>query len=607
GVEINVDGGMTSGNGGVIELLADGGTLDVDGTATGVKVSAKAPMDGNGGLVVFDGIGTLNIDSGNIDVSAAGNNGQGGNLFVLNNQDTNFTSGEIFANGAGNGKGGTVFIDSSNDVTLDASTINANGGDDNSDGGSITINADKLTAQNGLNIFANAGIEGNGGDISITANGNTDLDLTDAVIDASSGLSGNGGDVTITAYQVLVNGTTIRANGQDTGTGGEIDIVLMGVNQAVDLNQALAIQAMGGENGFGGTLSVTDFVPMNDPEAIINVYAETSSVAAVARPTTPQAGPTGTGGVIKVTKKGITCQFYPAADKTKWPKGYWNCAHPGGATVEDLAAINIALSLSDADRAILKSYSIYVWKNVSDFQSFTGNPPTDPNEAGETSPVSAGRGYLSVFESTPVYPTLTETQIKESAAHELGHANDHVLNESEGTGSSHSAFVLHDFQALDYDDVQTTAQLSHLRPPCTTSTFDGKPGPLVGVVDQSTQLPFCDGSGNIETKYRDPNNGGAPYRNSYILRTAAAYFYGDNVELYAHQFAWAAYVSSLTDRTKYFIYTVDGVNANNQFACTISWAQAVKAGMTRPPTSPAGCGTFKSWYPAVLGTKTSHD
>lgn len=193
GVEINVDGGMTSGNGGVIELLADGGTLDVDGTATGVKVSAKAPMDGNGGLVVFDGIGTLNIDSGNIDVSAAGNNGQGGNLFVLNNQDTNFTSGEIFANGAGNGKGGTVFIDSSNDVTLDASTINANGGDDNSDGGSITINADKLTAQNGLNIFANAGIEGNGGDISITANGNTDLDLTDAVIDASSGLSGNGG------------------------------------------------------------------------------------------------------------------------------------------------------------------------------------------------------------------------------------------------------------------------------------------------------------------------------------------------------------------------------------------------------------------------------
>lgn len=234
GVEINVDGGMTSGNGGVIELLADGGTLDVDGTATGVKVSAKAPLDGNGGLVVFDGIGTLNIDSGNIDVSAAGNNGQGGNLFVLNNQDTNFTGGEVFAKGAGNGKGGTVFIDASNDVTLDASTINANGGDDNSDGGTVTILANKLTAQNGgIKISTEAGQDGTGGNITLLLSS-----IDEALIGMDTELTtfggttkGTSGDITISVAGKLnlqSNGKLdVSGIGTDTQTpsqGGNITI-----------------------------------------------------------------------------------------------------------------------------------------------------------------------------------------------------------------------------------------------------------------------------------------------------------------------------------------------------------------------------------------------
>ncbi|MCA9814036.1 MAG: hypothetical protein KC652_02895 [Cyanobacteria bacterium HKST-UBA01] len=235
GVEINVDGGMTSGNGGVIELLADGGTVDVDGSAAGVKISAKAPGDGNGGLIVFDGVGEINMDSGSINVDAAGNNGIGGNIFVLNNQTTTI-NGDLVAKGSGNGKGGIVNITADTEINLDGGTINVDGGDDNSDGGSVTLTTDLVNAAvNGIKITASAGDMGEGGDVTININGTdeTMIGVNDQIFVEGGQTQGKGGEITINTQGKLnlkqdgkldASGLGTGSGGNDSSAGGKITI-----------------------------------------------------------------------------------------------------------------------------------------------------------------------------------------------------------------------------------------------------------------------------------------------------------------------------------------------------------------------------------------------
>jgi len=476
------------------------------------------------------------------------------------------------------------------------------GGGAGGNGGNIVISAEKAKLGDSSTVIdASAlGSSGNGGNITITTNSNSMLDLNNAQLKANSGsASGDGGNIVLTAKDIGIVGIQMQATAMDTGTGGEIDLNLTG-NGALDLSQVLAIEARGGENGFGGTFSVTDMVPMDDPEAKINVYAEAPSIPAIVRTVNPHAGPTGTGGVIKVTKHGITCQFYKVTPTTTWPKGYWNCAHPGGETTEDKAAIEVALTLQD--KTTLAPVNIYMWRNLNDFKKFTGRTVKDPKEAGH-SYTAGSNAYVNVFQHTPAYPNLNRTQLKETAGHEFGHVTDYLKNHS--GNADFGNYTVHDFQVLDYDLLGVSATASHLRDPCQTSPHDGLPGPLVGVNDQIDGQPFCTG-GVVSPRWQDPTNGNSPYRISYILRTSAAYFYTNPDELFAQQFSYEAYVKTLANRADYFIYAVDGVNKNNWFQCTRSWAAAAVNGTAVPPGT-VGCLTIAPWYPAKLGHKSSHD
>jgi len=476
------------------------------------------------------------------------------------------------------------------------------GGGAGGNGGNIVISAEKAKLGDSATVIdASAlGSSGNGGNITITTNSNSMLDLNNAQLKANSGsASGDGGNIVLTAKDIGIVGIQIEATAMDTGTGGEIDLNLTG-NGALDLSQVLAIEARGGENGFGGTFSVTDMVPMDDPEAKINVYAEAPSIPVIVRTVNPHAGPTGTGGVRKVTKHGITCQFYKVTPTTSWPKGYWNCAHPGGETTEDKAAIEVALTLQD--KTTLAPVNIYMWRNLNDFKKFTGRTVKDPKEAGHSYTVGSN-AYVNVFQHTPAYPNLNRTQLKETAGHEFGHVTDYLKNHS--GNADFGNYTVHDFQVLDYDLLGVSATASHLRDPCQTSPHDGLSGPLVGVNDQIDGQPFCTG-GVVSPRWQDPTNGNSPYRISYILRTSAAYFYTNPDELFAQQFSYEAYVKTLANRADYFIYAVDGVNKNNWFQCTRSWAAAAVNGTAVPPGT-AGCLTIAPWYPAKLGHKSSHD
>lgn len=462
-------------------------------------------------------------------------------------------------------------------------------------------------------VSANGSGTGTGGTITVSQTSSLPLDLSNSEIQANAGAtSGDGGNISITAFQMIVSSATFQAVGIGTGTGGEIDLNITDPNSVIDIAKATSIQATGGNNGFGGTVSVTDTAALPDPLAVIDVYPLETGVAIAATHTaaSPRSGPTGTGGVIKVTRQGVTCQFYPSTTFPAWPKGYFNCAHAGGATLEDKAAINIASTIPASGRNTLSNSQIWVWGSFGDLNKFTKGKAQDVGESGNTTPNANNTTfYVNVFENVSTLPNpLTVTQLKETTAHEFGHVNDFVKSES--GGASYNSWVQTDYAALDYDKILLTPQTSHRRAPCSTSPYDGRPGPFVGVIDQNSGLAFCNGTVFANSLYLDAANGNNPYRNSWVLQTSSPYFTGANpvgwLEVYAQTFAFSSYAVNLTNRNDYFVYTLDGVEKNGLFACVQIWSTALVNGSTTPP-SQVGCPAVPTWYPPLLGHKDSHD
>ena len=165
-------------------------------------------------------------NAGNIDISA--------DSLVLSNDVVNPTqSSRILASTSGTGNAGSINITAGTSVSLDSdSSIQTQvAADGVGDGGNILINTADLSLTEGseasrTSLLANSVGEGNGGDITIDASGNVNLNQFGLILSQGTARSGDAGNVNINSDTLsLSTGSTIVST---TGDGENLDIANTG-------------------------------------------------------------------------------------------------------------------------------------------------------------------------------------------------------------------------------------------------------------------------------------------------------------------------------------------------------------------------------------------
>lgn len=211
-------------------LLITGGGTYTSGIAGG----------GNGGnIVITAAAGTLDITGGaSINANATGSGTNGGNISITG-QTLGLSGGQLTLNAdaANTGNGGTITITAngaSGDVSVAAGTmtISALGGPTSGDGGSVSISAGRSVNINANAISADAqGSSGNGGGLSLIA-GNQSA--------GSLSIDGN-----------------LSVNGSGSGNGGTLTIRQNHASGTLALTSVTAFNANGGTSGSGGSIELT--------------------------------------------------------------------------------------------------------------------------------------------------------------------------------------------------------------------------------------------------------------------------------------------------------------------------------------------------------------
>jgi filamentous hemagglutinin family protein len=216
----NTTAGST-GNAGNITLNSNAGNI----TNT-ININSNS-VSGNGGAIALSAAG--NITSGSLDSRSGGSGSKGGNITV--NAGSNFTAPSVISiwQGRTTGDGGDINITTGGDISSQGDFLTFT---DNGNGGSIT-----LTAEGNIftdDIYSIGSLSS--GNIKLTSGGTIDTtffgDTPGAILSCSgtgntcSGGSGRGGNVTVEAATRIATG--INANGPLGGgniilTSNEID------------------------------------------------------------------------------------------------------------------------------------------------------------------------------------------------------------------------------------------------------------------------------------------------------------------------------------------------------------------------------------------------
>jgi len=247
----------TFGEGG--NLTISGGSVTIDNYQLIADVNSGA--SGNGGQVSINtpDHGNVSITNNAVISTITRDQGNAGNLTINTGRLILSDSAQISTSSLGEGTGGDIKIDASESVELQGSTANlqndvlipaltgkgslrsllnnpnanANvvallaGSESNGEAGSITIETQKLTAQNGALISTTVFGEGQGGDIMIDASEKVELtnsSLISATLNAGQ-KGGTSGDILINTPEFILNdGATVSSTTTSTGQGGNIHI-----------------------------------------------------------------------------------------------------------------------------------------------------------------------------------------------------------------------------------------------------------------------------------------------------------------------------------------------------------------------------------------------
>ncbi len=239
-IVINAAGG----NGGNITLSADG-----DLNLTGTNYSTNGGSGGYGGQVSFSSGNTFR--AGSASVSATGGTDYAGGTLSINAGSIDLGNLSSDTSGHGTGSSGIVAIGGSNAI-ITGNTVNLvnNGGG----AGSVQLSGDLATST--LNITAQ------GGDFAGKNGGNISLLLTNGLngvvnLDASGAANGSGGDISISSQGNLnlqagqVN--LLSRGGSTSGSGG---FLFLSSNGSMTIDASTIDLSQQSGNGNGGSLTI---------------------------------------------------------------------------------------------------------------------------------------------------------------------------------------------------------------------------------------------------------------------------------------------------------------------------------------------------------------
>ncbi|RQH08813.1 filamentous hemagglutinin N-terminal domain-containing protein, partial [Okeania hirsuta] len=227
-IELNIDGNFTA----IEEVVTSvpdrqpgtitiSSTGNIDTTQTTLKSNSESITGGDISLTA-DG----NIQIGDINASTMGND-RGGNVTINSGGETDTTVGNIFS-ASSQGDGGNVSITSQGNIETGHIDSSSNG---SGRGGNVTINSDGETNTTAGNIFS-ASSQGDGGNVSITSQGN----IKTGYIDSRSDGSGNGGNITLKTTGGNVDTSSEElASFSVRGNGGNVSITSNGDIKTADI------------------------------------------------------------------------------------------------------------------------------------------------------------------------------------------------------------------------------------------------------------------------------------------------------------------------------------------------------------------------------------
>jgi filamentous hemagglutinin family protein len=298
GVDWTTFPGGTPGNstiGAVTTPPTFAGATSADITVTGdIRVSQP------GGVVLLTNQYRPNTFPGNISTQVIDTAwfgiGNGGSIAI--DSRGNITTG--FLNSAAEeGNGGAIALTANGNITtqtLDAFTSSGNGGD-------ITLISRNggINATGGLNAYTDFIIAGNGGNITLQAEG----DITTRGMRSDGGRFGVSGDITITSETgtVLVNRGELDSPNYGIGEGGDINITAIAGSIFLKNGAQLNTDTEGQGNAGNVNINARDTVSF---EGIVTVDSDGNPIRNGGARSTVEEGAKGNGGNINITAGSVS-------------------------------------------------------------------------------------------------------------------------------------------------------------------------------------------------------------------------------------------------------------------------------------------------------------
>jgi hypothetical protein len=593
--------------------ITKGTTVSLSSTGStdhGVYISNETAGTGQPGIT-FGNTGSVTLNASGL-VTAGATTTAGGFIYVAGDQVAlNAPTFVINANGpSGAGDGGIAYLSStflSTGSAFKGAKITANGstaatGDAQSD---LVVPALSPTTE-----FPAITIQG-GTQSNLTFGNGTTLGTFNLA--ATGGKTGGlGGTVTVNAGNMTVqNVLSINASALATDSNAG-SIILNSTNPTApsvtftySTAPVIAVQAAGGtDSGLGGSVTV-NVAKLSQTSTNFDVNGEIKVDGGT------KLMPSQNDGSISLN--GQLCQQTPTANAPVWPAAFWDCTAQTGLYQSPAVVTASNISATARGKAGLTTrLRIYVFNQIGNYTTFfLGSPPQEAGETFQANTTTDPNIYSSVWLQNPqTGNSFSDTTLREITIHEIGHGFDYFLGQSKQSGNAtYNTFASNDFLSLDYAYVDPKSFTSPDNPgasvprlPCALTPIAGTdpvqyyPGaiPFANVVDQNG-VSICSG-GALSPTYA------ASYTtNSALLQLPAVgqYFFTQTNglwdQLYAQSLAYKAY--AINNSPSLFAYVVpDNIYLNGYFACSITWAGAIQAGATTPPTDKACSAKLPDWY-----------
>ncbi|WP_414586450.1 filamentous hemagglutinin N-terminal domain-containing protein [Scytonema sp. PCC 10023] len=251
---------FAQGNAGNIGMTASD-AISITGKNTAVGSQVLGNAKGNAGAITLNAPKVTVSNGANIlaNTSGQGNAGNIGmtatDAISIDGKDTGVGSQVLTTGAVGNG--GTISLKAPNVIVSNGGVVVANL-EGTGEGGKIAIDAAKVSLLNGATIGANTSGGGNAGSIGIIATDAISIDGKDTGVGSqvlTTGAVGNGGTISLNAPKVTVSGgATIVTNTESQGNAGSIGITATDVISIDGKDAGVGTQVLPTAKGNGGTI-----------------------------------------------------------------------------------------------------------------------------------------------------------------------------------------------------------------------------------------------------------------------------------------------------------------------------------------------------------------